>query len=178
MHEVDARDFEVECSGIVTKLGTKITSFSVADKVFGISTSHSTYSSYTRIKAAFAFKVNSCLSFEDAASIPVALCTAHYDLLDLARLENDEAVMIHGGAGAASQAAIALALVSGAGVFVTVGSREEKDVLMKSYQLTSDHVSPGHHASFGPAIRHATGDRGVDVVLNRLRSIQRASDGS
>lgn len=164
--QTNGNDFGLECSGVVTKVGAKVTNFSRGDSVAAISVSHSTYSSYTRTKAAFALKFNESLSYEDAATIPIAQCTAYYGLFDLARLSQEETVLIYEGASPVGQAAIALAQGAGAEVFATVATAEEKEILVKSHKLTSEHIFSNHHGSFGQGIRQRTANQGVDVVLN------------
>ena len=166
MGQLDTYDFGLECSGIVTKIGSNATRIAVGDHVAGISVSGGVYSTYARTKAAFAFRINDKMSFMDAASIPVAYCTAHYGLLDLAQIQNGERVLIHGAASAAGQAAIGLAQMIGAKIFATVSSVESKNVLMNKYGVCDDHIFSSHNVSFGPVLRHATGQGCFDVVLN------------
>lgn len=163
-------EFGAECSGTVAKIGSGVTSFQVGDHVAGISIAQGVYATFTRTKAALSLKLNKEISFEAAASIPVAYCTAHYALLDLARLESEESVLIHSAASMAGQAAISLAQLAGADVFVTVANSEEKALIVKEYGLPENRIFSSKNASFGPAIRSATNKRGIDVVLNSLAS--------
>jgi NADPH:quinone reductase-like Zn-dependent oxidoreductase/malonyl CoA-acyl carrier protein transacylase len=158
-------DFGVECSGIVTKSGS-ITKFAVGDRVAAISLSQGVYSTFARTKATLAFKIEEDMSFETAASIPIAYCTAQYGLSNLGSLAADESILIHGAASPAGQAAISIAQTIGAKVFATVANLEEKDILTSTYSLAEDHIFSTKHASFGNAIRQATNLQGVDVVFN------------
>ncbi|KAI6712167.1 polyketide synthase 1 [Diplocarpon mali] len=162
----ETSNFGLECSGIVARVGSKVTDFVVNDRVAAISVSHSTYSTYTRTKAAFVLKIHSGLSFEDAATIPIAHCTAGYGLIHLARLQKEETILVHGGASPTGQAVIALGQATGAEVFATVGTAEEKDILMKSHNLPSDHILSDQYSSFGEGVRQKTANQGVDVVLS------------
>jgi len=166
--QISANGFGVECSGVVTKIGGSTTGFAIGDRVAGITVSHGVYSNYTRLKSAFAFKVGSETSFEAAATIPIAYCTSFYGLIDLGRLDSEESVLVHGGASAAGQAAIALAQIAGAEVFATAGGIEERELIARSYGLSDDHILSSRGSSFGPVVRQATNKRGVDVVLNSL----------
>jgi NADPH:quinone reductase-like Zn-dependent oxidoreductase len=168
MGQHDAYDCGVECSGNVTKVGTNVTNYSVGDRVAAISLSGGVYSTYARTKAAFALKISGHLSYDDAASVPIAYCTAHYGLLDLARLEYGEKVFIHGAGSPAGQAAISLAQMVGAEIFATVGNGESKLVLMNEYDVREDQIFSSHNISSGPAFCQATGRGRFDVVLNCL----------
>jgi NADPH:quinone reductase-like Zn-dependent oxidoreductase len=56
----------------------------------------------------------------------------------------------------------------GAEVFATVGSEEKRALLVERYGVPEERIFSSRDASFGPAIREATGGVGVDVVLNSL----------
>lgn len=90
--------FGVEHSGVVTKIGRNVTKFNVGNRVACISVSNGVYSSYTRTKAGFAFRIRDDLSFEAAAAIPIVYCTAYCGLVDLGQLLKGEGerVLIHG----------------------------------------------------------------------------------
>ena len=175
MGQVDTTEFGSECSGTVTKVGSKVTNLAMGDRVAGISIPHSTYSTYTRVKAAFTFKINNNMSFEDAVSLPIAFCTAQYALVDLARLESGEKVLVHGAASPAGEAAVSLASITGAELYATVGNQEEKDRLMSTYKISSDHIFSNHNSTFGPALRQATAEQGIDIVLNCIGTDSEAS---
>jgi NADPH:quinone reductase-like Zn-dependent oxidoreductase/malonyl CoA-acyl carrier protein transacylase len=168
MGQHDTYDCGVECSGKVTKVGTNVTNYSVGDRVAAIALSGGVYSTYARTKAAFVLKISDHLSYDDAASVPIAYCTAHYGLLDLARLENGERVFIHGAGSPAGQAAVSLAQMVGAEIFATVGNSESKLVLMNAYSVREDHIFSSHTISSGPAFCRANGHGRFDVVLNCL----------
>jgi hypothetical protein len=55
-----------------------------------------------------------------AATVPVAYCTAYYALCIRGRLRPHESILIHSGAGGVGQAAIAVALSMGCTVYTTV----------------------------------------------------------
>ncbi|KAK5627480.1 hypothetical protein RRF57_003195 [Xylaria bambusicola] len=102
------------------------------------------------------------------AAITRAYATAYQSLIEVGRLRHDETVLIQSGAGAVGQAAINLARMIGADIYTTVGSIEKKEFLMREYHLDEDHIFYDRNASFGDAIRQATRQQGVDVVLNSI----------
>ena len=152
-----------ECSGIITKIGSSVTNFAVGDRVTILSVHDGVYSTYARTKAAFALRISKDMSFEAAASIPVAYCTAHYGLIDLGRLLKEESVLIHGGASAAGQAAISLAQMIGAEVFAIVDSIEHKELLRKVYGMQDNHIFSSYNAA---SLHQASGKGRFDVVLS------------
>ncbi|KAI1676032.1 Polyketide synthase [Pyrenophora tritici-repentis] len=92
------------------------------------------------------------LNFRD---VMIALASVGYGVYAfdyVGRLRKGESVLIHAGAGAVGQAAIQLAQLRGAEIFVTVGSKWKREL----------------RCQFVDDVFHATANRGVDVVLNSL----------
>lgn len=156
----------VECSGIVKAVGKNVTDVFPGQRVMAMP--EGAYSTYARCSSTSVALIPDSMSIEEAATIPVVFCTAYYGLFDLGRLSTGESVLIHAGAGGVGQAAIQLAQMVGAEVYVTVGSDDKKKFLMQRYNIPEDHIFYSRDSSFGPAIRRATDNAGVDVVLNSL----------
>ncbi|RDW62499.1 hypothetical protein BP5796_10801 [Coleophoma crateriformis] len=160
----------VECAGIISAVGSRVTGLAIGDRVCAMS--EGAYSTYARCLGTSVQKIADDMSFVDASTIPVVYCTAYYSLFDLGRLAKDEKVLIHAAAGGVGQAAILLCQMVGAEIFATVGSVTKKEFLMAEYGLPEDHIFFSRNTSFAKAIRRATKGRGVDVVLNSLAGDQ------
>ncbi|KAJ5553023.1 type I iterative polyketide synthase [Penicillium frequentans] len=156
----------IECSGIVTAVGKDVQHLQVGQRVMALPLG--AYSTYARCKATSAAPVPNFMSFEVAATVPVVFCTAYYALFNLSHLQAGERVLIHAGAGGVGQAAIQLAQIIGAEIFVTVGSVDKKQFLITQYNIPEDHIFYSRDVSFGQGIRRATNNQGVDVVINSL----------
>ncbi|TAQ85426.1 hypothetical protein B7494_g6244 [Chlorociboria aeruginascens] len=166
MGQLNSKYIGVECSGVISAVGSKVTDLAVGDRVCAMS--EGAYATYTRCRGTSVQKIPHSMSFEDAATIPVIYCTAYYSLFDLAHLSRGEKVLIHAAAGGVGQAAILLAQVIGAEIFATVGSIAKKEHLMTKYGIPEDHIFFSRDISFAKAIMRATNDEGVDVILNSL----------
>jgi NADPH:quinone reductase-like Zn-dependent oxidoreductase len=105
------------------------------------------------------------LSFEEAATVPIAFFTAHYALSHLGRLAEGERVLIHAAAGGVGQAAVRIAQRVGAEIFATAGSPEKRAFLSS---LGIEHVMDSSSLDFADEVMDLTGGDGVDVVLNSL----------
>jgi acyl transferase domain-containing protein/NADPH:quinone reductase-like Zn-dependent oxidoreductase len=105
------------------------------------------------------------IGFTEAASLPVAVATAHYALADLARVEAGEVVLIHGAAGGVGLAAMQIALARGARVLATAGTPEKRALLTL---MGASAVFDSRGLDFADGIMAETGGRGVDVALNSL----------
>lgn len=156
----------IECSGIVSSVGKNVQHLKVGQRVMALPLGG--YSTYARCKASSAAPLPANMSFEVGATVPVVFCTAYYALFDLGHLQEGERILIHAGAGGVGQAAILLAQMIGAEIFVTVGSLEKKQFLMTQYGIPEDHILYSRDTSFGRGIRRATNNKGVDVVVNSL----------
>lgn len=156
----------IECSGVVSSVGQNVKHVRVGQRVMAMP--EGAYSTYARCRETSVYPIPADLSFEEAASIPVVFCTAYYGLFDLANLQSGERVLIHAGAGGVGQAAIMLARLVGADVFVTVGSSEKRSFLMQHYSLPANRILYSRDTSFASAVRALTEGEGVDVVLNSL----------
>ncbi|CEJ59647.1 hypothetical protein PMG11_08264 [Penicillium brasilianum] len=166
MGEVPGTEIGAECSGIVTAVGAGVHDINVGDRVCAMFSG--CFSNYIHCPATNAWKVPSGIPLNVAATIPVTFCTAYYSMVDVARVEPGENVLIHSAAGGLGQAAILLAQSIGANIFATVSTQEKKEFLKKTYGLKEDQIFYSRDTGFGQAIRHATQGHGVDVVLNSL----------
>jgi acyl transferase domain-containing protein/NADPH:quinone reductase-like Zn-dependent oxidoreductase/surfactin synthase thioesterase subunit len=157
----------IDCAGVVTQVGEKVTRFRRGDEVVGCAAScmgNRAVSSH-HLWA----KKPAHLSFEQGASLPTIYCTAVIGLEWLGRLSAGESVLIHAGAGGVGIAAIAVARRLGARVLTTTSS-EEKRAYLRS--LGVEHVFNSRSGDFREGVLAATEGRGVDVVLNSLAGRQ------
>ncbi|KAK2861322.1 Type I Iterative PKS [Arthroderma sp. PD_2] len=166
MGQVPSPYLGIECSGTVSRIGSSVTSLKVGDRVCAMT--HGAYSTFARCPATSAAMIPENIAFSTAASIPVVFCTAYYGLVELARLERGEKILIHAAPGGVGQAAIQLSQMIGAEIFATTSSSEKKNHLIDTYGIPEDHIFYSRDTSFGPALREATDGIGVDVVINSL----------
>ncbi|KAG6049140.1 Type I Iterative PKS [Claviceps sp. LM77 group G4] len=156
----------IECSGIVARIGSNVSSIAVGDRVCAVSMG--AYSTFARSLTSSAVMIPRDMPLAVAATIPVVYCTAYYGIIELARLQAGESILIHAASGGVGQASIQLAQMVGAVIYATVGTAEKKQLLVNTYGIPESHVFYSRDAEFGPAIRYATNGRGVDVVINSL----------
>jgi NADPH:quinone reductase-like Zn-dependent oxidoreductase len=155
-----------ECSGIITRIGPKITNFKLGDRV--MTWKLGCHQTYVKSPGVMFQRLPDEMTFEVAASIPTIYCTSYHALYDCARLKRGESVLIHSAAGGVGQSAIILAKHLGAEIFATVGSDEKKQLIMSQYDIPEDHIFDSRNLSFVRGIKRMTQGRGVDVVLNSL----------
>lgn len=156
-----------EYSGIVRRVGSsQKDNFSVGDRVclWGATT----YGNLVRVKGAGASRIPENMPFTEAASVPLVFVTAYYSLIDVARLQPGQTILIHSSAGGVGQAAIMIAHNVGATVIATVSSTQKKQLIMDNYGIPSSHIFSSKLRSFKQGVLRLTEGKGADVVLNSL----------
>lgn len=153
----------LEFSGVVTRVGAGVSEYEVGDAVMGFGSA--CFASHVVTRADAVAPMPAHWRFEAAATVPTVFLTVYYALVQLARVEPGERVLIHGGAGGVGIAAIQLAQHLGAEVFATAGNEEKRDFVRL---LGADHVFDSRSLAFEDDILAATQGEGVDVVLNSL----------
>src|SRR6202047_4860929 len=114
-----------EFSGVVEHIGSDVSACAPGDAVFGTTTGMGAYAEYLAVKAAVIARKPANLSFEEAASVPVAAQTAWQGLFTYGQLEKGQTILIHGGAGAVGAYAVQLASHAGATVIATASGDDE-----------------------------------------------------
>ncbi|TGJ80280.1 hypothetical protein E0Z10_g8483 [Xylaria hypoxylon] len=155
-----------ECAGTVTCVGSACSSVQPGDRV--VLAAFGSMCSHPRATADVVLKVPDCLSLDAAVAVMNPGMTAFHALVNIARLQSNEKVLIHSAAGATGQLAIRVAKMIGAEVLATVGSNNKKQLLMDRFGIPEDHIFYSRDTSFAQAVKRVTGGYGVDVLLNSL----------
>jgi acyl transferase domain-containing protein len=158
-----SRRFGLECAGTVIARGEGVEGLAVGEAV--VATAPGCFGAFVTVPASLVVRKPAHLSFEEAATIPIAFLTSYYALCHLGRLRRGERVLIHAAAGGVGQAAVQLARHVGAEIFATAGTAEKRAFLLEQ---GVHHVMDSRSLDFAAEVRRITGGRGVDVVLNSL----------
>ena len=146
-----------EFSGVVEQVGGDVAAWGPDDAIFGTTTGMGAYAEYVAVKAAAIARKPPNLSFEEAASVPVAAQTAWEGIFTHGHLEKGQTILIHGGAGAVGAYAVQLASNAGATVIATASRDDE--AYLKS--IGASRVIDYRKAPFEKALREK-----VDVVFD------------
>jgi len=101
----------------------------------------------------------------EAASLPETFFTVWSNLMERARLQPGESVLIQGGSSGIGVTAIQLAKHAGATVFVTAGSDEKCAACL---ELGADHAINYKTQDFQEELMRLTDGQGVDVILDMV----------
>lgn len=150
-----------EAAGEVIALGDGVDSLKVGDRVVG------------HVRAAFAEQgvananelvtIPEEVSYEAAASLPIAYLTAAMALVQKAGTRAGETVFIHPASGGVGTAAIQLAKLLGTTVIATTGNAAKAGVLR---DLGADHVLVYPETDLNAEVLRLTDGKGVNVALD------------
>jgi acyl transferase domain-containing protein/aryl carrier-like protein len=163
MYEGGPIPLGVECAGVVTAIGAKVTLFKVGDDV--VAMADRTFATYALAPEAMCVQKPAHITYQEAATVPVTFLTADYALRALSGLKAGDRVLVHAVTGGVGMAAAQLALRAGAIVYGTAGTPAKRR-LAKS--LGVQFVSDSRSLSFIDDIMRDTKGEGVDIALNSL----------
>ena len=152
-----------ECAGVVTAVGSSVASLRVGDEVIALP--QGGLATHVIASAALTVRKPASLTFAEAATIPVTFLSAQYALSRLGRMQAGDRVLIHAATGGVGMAAMQLARRAGATIIATAGSPAKR---AHAAALGASVVADSRSSSFDETVRHALGEKSVDIVLNSL----------
>jgi NADPH:quinone reductase-like Zn-dependent oxidoreductase len=144
---------------VVEQIGSDVAAYAPGDAVFAANETGGAYAEYLAVKPAAIARKPSNLSFEEAASVPVASQTAWQGLFTHGHLEKGQTILIHGGAGAVGAYAVQLASHAGATVIATASGDDEAYL----NSIGASRVIDYREAQFEKVLREK-----VDVVFDLI----------
>jgi NADPH2:quinone reductase len=152
----------LEVSGIITHVGSHVTSFQVGDAVMALLDGGG-YASNVNADASLCIPIPAGFTFSQAAALPEALFTWWNCLYDFHELRDHDSLLIHGGSSGIGTIGIQLARHFGAHVFVTVGT-PEKALLCQT--LGASHSILYNQEDFAERILSLTHNQGVGYIVD------------
>lgn len=159
----------LEIAGEVDAVGQGVERLEVGDPVFGLVGGGGYAEQVVSHERALA-KIPDGISFEDAAAIPEAYCTAHDAMVSQANIKSGETLLIHAVGSGVGTAAVQLAKALGVNV---IGTARTADKLERAKQLGMDHGIVAEGGKFADAV-NALG--GADVTLELVGGAYVAED--
>jgi NADPH2:quinone reductase len=154
----------LEVAGVVAALGNGVTGWSIGDPICAL-VAGGGYASRAAVPHEQCLPIPKGLTAIQAAGLPETFFTVWTNVFQRGKLKSGETILIHGGTSGIGTTAIQLARAFGARVLTTAGSdakceaaRNLGAVAAFNYR-TEDWVA---------AARHATGGRGVEMVLDMV----------
>jgi NADPH:quinone reductase len=153
----------IECAGEVAALGAGVTGFTLGDRVMGRCVGG--FAEHALMDAREAMRIPPRLSWEQAAAIPLVFMVAHDMLVTHGRLQRDEWLLITGVSSGVGVASLLAGKALGGKVIGTSGSA---DKLAKLATLGLDVGVATRGSGFHEPAMQATGNKGVDLVVNNV----------
>ncbi len=156
-----------DAAGIVEAVGAGVDHLKVGDEVFysaRIFGRQGTYAEYHVEDAEIVAMKPSNLSFEEAASLPLAAMTAYDAVVTFFETKPGDTVLVQAGAGGVGVFAVQLAKAAGARVLAT--GRRENEALIRS--LGADEVIDYRTTKFEDEVNRLTDGRGVDAAYDTV----------
>ena len=152
----------MECAGVVTAVGEGVTEIKAGDRVMSMP-GHGGMAEEVIAPAAMTFPIPDSMSFEQAAGFPVTYGTTYYALVDRARLQSGETLLVHGAAGGVGSNAIEIGKILGAKVIAAAGSDEKCEVARR---LGAEQAINYSKESIKDRTKVLTQGRGADVIFD------------
>jgi NADPH:quinone reductase-like Zn-dependent oxidoreductase len=129
-----------DIAGVVDKTGANVTRLKVGDAVYGYPTFGAGWADYVIVKEwEVALKPKS-FNFVEAAAVPMGALTAWQALVDVAKLQPGQTILIHGGSGGVGSFAVQIAKARGARVIATASTANQDLLKQLGADLAVDYT--------------------------------------
>lgn len=154
----------LEVAGTVAAVGEGAARWRPGDRVMALVSSGG-YAEYCVAPAPQVLPVPDGLSTVEAGGVPETFFTVWTNVFERGRLQPGETLLVHGGSSGIGTTAIQLARALGSTVLATVGGPEKQRACEA---LGAVRAIDYRNEDFVAAAKEATGDRGVDVILDMV----------
>ena len=114
-----------DIAGIVEKTGVNVTKLKAGDAVYGYPTFGGGWAEYVTVTEGEVAAKPASLNFVEAAAVPMGALTAWQALVDVAKLQPGQVILIHGGSGGVGSFAVQIAKARGARVIATASTANQ-----------------------------------------------------
>jgi NADPH:quinone reductase len=154
----------LEWAGEVVEAGAEAKGYSAGDRVMCSGTGG--YAEYAVSDFGRVNPMPGGMSFEQAATLPVALNTLHNALVTAGHLHAPDSVMIQGASSGVGLMGLQIAKLRGAGLVIGTSTNAERRGRLKEFgaDIAIDTNAPG----WPEAVLQATGGKGVNLVVDML----------
>jgi len=158
-----------DVAGVVSAIGPGVQGFEISDEVYacagGFKGTSGALAEFMPADARLVAHKPKSLSFGEAAALPLVVITAWESLIDSAKIQRGEHVLVHGGTGGVGHVGVQLAKANGTRVAATVSSNEKAEIARR---LGADDVINYREESVAEYVQRLTDGRGFDVVYDTV----------
>src|SRR6201993_315120 len=131
-----------DIAGVVEKTGANVSKLKVGDAVYGYPTFGGGWAQYVTVKEWEVAAKPKSLNFVEAAAVPMGALTAWQSLVDVAKLQPGQTILIHGGSGGVGSFAIQIAKARGAHVIATASTTNQDFLKQLGADVAIDYTKP------------------------------------
>ncbi len=155
----------MEWAGEVVSIGQGVTGFKPGDRV--MCSGLGAYAEYAVTDIGRVMHIpDPSMTWEQAATLPVALQTMHNALITAGRLKQGESVLIQGASSGVGLMALKIARLMGAGTIIGTSSNPQRRAQLGAFG--ADVVLDNSDPDWPKHALEATGGRGVDLIIDQL----------
>jgi len=160
-------------AGVVEAVGEGVKKVRANDRVYTGRTVSGSYAEYTLALEEEVHLLPAKVDFKQGAGIWVPYGTAYHALYHQAKAHACETVLVHGASGGVGLAAVQIGRAMGLKVLGTAGTPRGLEIAKREgAHAVFDHSKAGYQDE----ILQATGNRGVDIILEMLANVNLSHD--
>ena len=158
-----------DVAGVVKEVGEGITGFRPGDAVYGcaggVKGEGGALAEYMLVDAQLVAHKPQTLDFAESAALPLISITAWEGLIDRARVQPQQNVLVHGAAGGVGHLAIQLAAIKGATVYATASTKDKGQI---GKRLGAKDIIYYRDESPDAYVKRLTNGEGFDIVFDTV----------
>ncbi len=154
----------LEWAGEIVRTGDAVTGWRIGDRV--MAAGGNAYADYAIGHQRRLYAIPEQLSYEQAATLPVALQTMHDAIATNGRLEPGQSVLIQGASAGVGLMGLQVAKLLGAGLVVGTSTSPERRARLAEFG--ADLALDTKAADWVAQLREATDGRGVDLLIDQV----------
>ena len=155
-------------AGVVEAVGEGVKKVKRGDRVYTAQTLSGAYAEYALGREGQVHPLPAKIDFKQGAGVWVPYGTAYHALHHTAKAHASETVLVHGASGGVGSAALQIARAMGLTVLGTAGTAKGLEIARRE---GAHQVFDHHKAGYQEEIMRATGNRGVDIILEMLANV-------
>jgi NADPH:quinone reductase len=160
-------------AGVVEAVGEGVKKVRANDRVYTARTASGSYAEYALALEQEVHPLPAKVDFKQGAGIWVPYGTAYHALYHQAKAHASETVLVHGASGGVGIAAVQIGRAIGLRVLGTAGTPRGLEIAKREgAHAVFDHRKAGYQDE----ILQATGNRGVDIILEMLANVNLSHD--
>src|SRR5246127_4610067 len=157
----------IDLAGTIEAVGPNVTAFRAGDEVFGMTGGvggvQGSLAEFAAVDADLLAPKPSNLAMREAAALPLIVITAWEGLVDRAKVQARQKVLVHGGAGGVGHVVVQLARALGAELFAT-GSAKSAAYIKELGAVPIDYT----RETIEDYVARYTAGRGFDVIYDTV----------